>query len=306
MKSLQHQVMKTIKTTKYISIKLAVVSAAVIFVFSLTGFNSELDNETGAMIKAVVFEIEVIDYEHSPPKIESTMAIVSGNKLNMEIPPSGDGEGKGEMIFNGDKGKYGEVVLVDEKKNECYVMDDAFIEKMLQRVDESKSMMNEAMKNLTKEQRDMIEKMQKQEGVKIPGFNMTAPVRKVVNTGIRATKAGYPCVKYEVYLDGVKIGDFWITDWNNIEGGNEAKGAFRAMNKFFDKMKEQMGDLPGGNDFFDNINFEDGFPAVIIGYNEETGDLEDKSTLKNVKRQTVESDTFEKPINCNNKNMFGE
>ncbi len=304
-KSLQLQIMKTIKKTTQVSIKLSALVAAVIFVFSLTGFISELDSKPiSALMPGVVFEIEVKDHEQSPPRLETMEAAVEGKNLKMEILP-GDGQGKGEMIFRGDRGKHGEVYLVDDDKQEYYVMDDSFVDNMMERVDQSKNMMNEALKGLSKEQRDMINEMKKREGAKIPDFNMSVPARKLVSTGIRATKAGYPCVKYEEYLDGVKIREIWITDWSNIDGGDEAENAFRGMNNFFDKITDKMGDMFGGNDFQDVTYFKNGFPVYSKSFNEESGELEDESWLKRTRRQRIDPDAFEPPSGYKRRSMLG-
>ncbi len=32
-----------------------------------------------------------------------------------------------------------------------------------------------------------------------------------------------PCVKYEVFEEGVKVRELWVTDWNNVEGTRRAR-----------------------------------------------------------------------------------
>ena len=150
----------------------------------------------------------------------------------------------------------------------------------------------------------MIEKMQKEKGAKIPGFEMAAiPQMKLVNTGEKANKMGYPCVKYEVYLDGKKIREIWTTDWNNVDGGDEAEDAIGAINKFFERIKDKFGDMPGGNNFHDEMNFGNGFPIVTRGFDEDTGELEEETTLRSARRRTLDPADFEPPSGYNRRSM---
>jgi hypothetical protein len=166
-------------------------------------------------------------------------------------------------------------------------------------------MKNEALKGLTKEQRDMIEKMQQKKGIKIPGVAMPVSKPKLTKTGERATKMGYPCVKYELHLNGIKIKEIWTTNWSHIDGGEEAKEAFGAMNGFFNKIKDKMGDMPGSKDLFEEMNFENGFPVVTKSFDEDTGSLEDESSLKSTHRRHLDPDDFEPPSGYKRRSMLG-
>ena len=131
------------------------------------------------------------------------------------------------------------------------------------------------------------------------GAQRAAP--EVRNTGERATKNGYPCVKYEVVQDGRKIRELWVTDWSNVEGGAEARDAFKDMADFFQEMMDALGDAAGGagGGFFDGVNsyaenFGNGFPVVTRGFDEDGG-LEDESSLRGSRRQRLDPSAFEPP-----------
>ncbi len=60
-----------------------------------------------------------------------------------------------------------------------------------------------------------------------------------------------------------------------------------------------MPQMPGGDPFggqnpFDEMNFENGFPVVVTGFGED-GDIEDESWLKGTRRQRIDPDAFEPP-----------
>ena len=252
----------------------------------------------------IVFEVETTDHEQSPPRVGSMEIIVEGPNLAIPVTASGGSGGNGKMIFRGDKGKNGEVVIVDDDKKEIYVMNDKTIEAMAGQVGAVAGAVAEALKNLPKEQREAIEKAQKQGAAGMAGMGAGAmkPRTKpeVKNTGEHGDKGGYPCVKYEVLQDGRKIREIWTTDWDNIDGGDEAAEAFKGLGAFFEAFWKAMPQIPGGGDSFggqnpfEEMNFEKGFPVVVIGFGED-GDMEDESWLKRTRRQRIDPAAFEPP-----------
>ena len=249
----------------------------------------------------VVFEIEVKDHEQSPPKTEEMEISIEGRNIAIPVSSSDGQEGRGKMIFRGDRGDNGEVVVVDDDNKTYYVMDDAAVRAMAGQLGNVQKQMEEAMKHLTKEQREAIEKMQKDTGAgAMPGGMKPRSKPEVKRTGERGTREGYPCVKYEVFRDGRKIREIWTTDWDNIDGGDEAEDAFRGMGAFFIALWDALPPMPGGEDPFggqnpyDDMNFENGFPVVITSYGED-GDLEDESWLKRTRRQRIDPSAFEPP-----------
>ena len=183
---------------------------------------------TGTAAAGVVYEIEVTDHEQSPPKTESIEAAVEGRNLKMGIASGGRGE-KGEMIFRGDRR---EMVLVDHDDRSYHVMDEASMKQVAGQISGAMSQMQEALKNVPADKRAMIEQMMKQnmpnQGVK--------PVRaksELKKTGEKATKNGYPCVKYEVHRGGQKIREMWVTDWGNVEGGKDVVDVWEDMADFY-------------------------------------------------------------------------
>ncbi len=284
----------------------SIAIVALVLLFTITGFvavNERAPNDF--FMPGVVFEVETKDHEQSPPKTAEMEVAVEGKNIKIDILPDQDKNGKGKMIFRGDKGANGEFVMVDDDKKEYYVMDEAFVNSMLGSIDKSQSMMEEAMKNLTKEQQEMIAQAQKKSGNKMPGMSMMGLPSKpeLKKTGERGTKSGYPCVKYEVYLDGKKIKEIWTTDWSNIDGGGEAQDAFAGMNKFFEKIKDKIGDMLGDGGPYDDMNFENGFPVVTKNFNEDDGSLEDESWLIKTRRQRIDIDAFEPPSGYKRRTM---
>lgn len=269
---------------------------------------------TSPTVAGVVYEIDVTDHEQSPPRQESLEMSVEGPSLTMDILPSGDREsGRGKMIFRGDRGENGEVVIVDDDQKTYYVMDDASIRAMAGQVGAAMGAMEETLKNLPKDQRDQIEKAMKEHGGAMGGMGGGTSRSKpeLQPTSERATKNGYPCVKYVVWQDGRKIREIWTTDWSNVEGGGEARDAFRGLGNFFEAMWEAMPELPGGagpfggEDPFSELNLENGFPVVVTGFGED-GDVDDESKLRSSRRQRLDPSAFEPPAGYKRMSMGPE
>ncbi len=257
----------------------------------------------------VVFEIETTDHSASPPRSEGTNVSVEGRMIKMDVSPAEEGGGDGEMIFRGDRGEHGEVVVVDHDEKAYWVMDDKAVQDLAGQVDKAMSAVEEALKHLPKEQRDAIEKARRQ-GAAGAGAMPQRPKAEVRKTGERADKQGYPCVKYEVYRGAHKVREIWTTDWDNVEGGDEAEEAFKALAAFFKALAEAMpqqpggpiGGLLGGENPVDEMNFGNGFPVVTRSF-DEAGNPEEESTLRSAQRRPLDPAEFEPPAGYKRRSM---
>ncbi len=259
----------------------------------------------------VVYEIETTDHEQSPPKVSETEMAAEGHSLKMSIPAGEHGR-SGDMIFRGDRR---EIVVVDHEDQSYHVMDEEMIEQVAGQVGQVSSQIAEALKNVPADQRAMVEKMMKQR-MPVQAEPLELPKAEVRRTDERATKNGYPCVKYIVLLDGRKLRELWVTDWDNLAGGDEARAVFHELAGCFAEMMEAMEKAAGGlgamGDFasqsdsaFADIKEIDGFPVVTSGFGED-GSLENESVLRSARRRTLDPDAFEPPSGYKRRTMLGQ
>jgi len=256
----------------------------------------------------VVYEIEVTDHEQSPPRIESIETAVEGRHLKMGMPSMGQNT-PGEMIFRGDRR---EMVVVDHDDKSYVVMDEAAIRQIAGQVNNAMSQMQEQMQEMLKDvpadQRAAIEAMMKQQ---MPAAQQPTarPRSELKKTGERAKKNGYPCVKYEVLNGGRKTHELWVTDWSNIEGGQEVVGAFEDMADFFSEMIDAMPEM-GQDDsdindnMFEFIKEMGGYPVLTREFGSD-GALDGESALRSARRQTFDPEDFEPPSGYKRQEMFG-
>ena len=246
----------------------------------------------------VVFQVETTFHDYAPPRVEEMEVLIEGPDVLMPMMGGGETGAMGRMIFRGKQGKHGTMVVVDDKKRTYFVIDDAVVRAMAGQGDAASQATEEALKNLTQEQREAIKKAQQQAGTgAVPGVMAPRSKPEVIMTGERGDRQGYPCVKYEVFQDGRKIREIWTTDWDNIDGGDEAADAFRGMGAFFEAIWKALPQLPGGGDPFggqnpfDGMNYVNGFPVVSIGFDED-GTIEDEAILKGTRRQYIDPAVF--------------
>ncbi len=251
----------------------------------------------------VVYEIEVKDHDSSPPKTESIEAAVEGRHIKMGVASGGRGS-QGEMIFRGDRR---EMIVVDHDDKSYTVVDEASMREVAGQVSGVMSQIQEALKDVPADQRAMVEAMMKK---RMPqAAAPQRPVTELRKTGDRETHAGYPCVRYDVLVDGRKTQELWVTDWDNIEGGEEMVGAFEDMADFFKELMDAMPDFGQkgsgiGDNAFEHMKELGGFPVVTREF-DAGGGLDDESTLRSAKRRTLDPAEFEPPAGYKRRSMMG-
>ena len=254
-------------------------------------------------LAGVVYEIEVKDHEQSPPKTESIEAAVEGRHLKMGIASRGKGA-QGEMIFRGDRR---EMVVVDHENRSYHLIDQAAIASIAGQVNSAMRQMEEALKHVPEDRRKMVEEMMKRNQPQ-GGAVQRAPRSELKKTGERATKNGYPCVKYEVWREDRKLRELWVTDWSNVEGGSDVVGAFEDMADFFGELMDSIPDFgqggPTGDPTFEHMRELGGFPVVTREFGDD-GSLEGEATLRSARRQRLDPDAFEPPSGYKRQEMFG-
>lgn len=239
----------------------------------------------------VVPEFETQDY-----RLDETgmlRAIVDGKDLKMTIT-SGSDEKKNDMIYRGAKR---EMVVVDHDEKSFMVIDEAMVDSISDQLSGYEAQMREALKDVPPEQRAMVEQMMKGRMPAAPQKS-ERPVVEITNTGERDTKHGYPSVKYEVTTNGRKTVEYWVTDWDNVAGGEDAVEAFKAMATFLAEMQDSMpsfgGDDDVGDNPFEHMNKMEGFPVLTHEFADD-GSIASESKMRSSEEKAVQSTEFEPP-----------
>ncbi len=248
----------------------------------------------------VVLEIESQD--HRSNESGTVLALVDGKNLKMTITSNGDQESS-EMIYRGERR---EMVIVDHDDKSYMVIDEAMMKSIGEQLSGYEAQMREALKDVPPEQRAMVEQMMKGR-MPAPAKAAARPRITFRNTGERETKNGYPSVKYEATIDGRKTQEFWVTDWDNVEGGDDAVEAFQAMAGFFKQMRDSMPrfgvDEDADDNPFEHMQELDGFPVLTYDYASD-GSIAGESSLRSSTQRAVDSAEFEPPTAYKRREMM--
>lgn len=265
---------------------------------------------TTPLFAGVVYEIELKDHAQSPPKTESIEMAAEGRHLKMGIAGGGGGQ-DGEMIFRGDRR---EVVVINDRDQAYHVVDRELIQSfqnqgggaaMDDQLATARKELEKRLGKMTPEQRRALEgALGQPRGGAANIFGQDRPESELRKTGERATKNGYPCVRYDILRGGEKVRELWITDWNQVEGGGDVRSVFRDMASFFAEMMDAgFKDRDGDVGFFEHMDEIDGFPVVSRGFEDDA--LTDEWMLRSSRRQQLDPDAFEPPSGYKRQEMFG-
>lgn len=249
----------------------------------------------------VVFEVETTDASGS---VETHQMLVQDGQLKMEMEAGRGGSvaGGNDAIFRGDSR---EMVVVDHDKKSYMVIDEEMIQQIGGQMTAMMEQMQKQMEGMDPQQRAMMEKMMQGQmgGMGAPGADIELPSIEFIKSSDKADQHGYPCVRYDVMVDGGKTQELWVTDWDNIEGSGEIRDAFKAMASFAREMMESMPQIGGGKngglfgdgrslmEAFDEI---DGFPVVTRSFGS-GGGLENEAVLKSSTKRDLDAAEFEAP-----------
>ncbi len=239
----------------------------------------------------VVFEFELVDAtdpEAGPDLINTS---VEGENIRMDV--KGPRGANADMIFRGDRH---EMLAVDHDSSTYVLIDDATIEQISSQLGQLEAQIQEMLKDVPPEQRAAVEQMMKQ---RMPGASAAPePVTEIRSTGKSGDKNGYASREFELYRDGRREKSFWVTDWDNIEGGRDAARAFQGMADFIQDLQDAMPDFAKspavGTNAYEHLEELGGFPVVTIDYAPD-GSVMGESHLKGSRLASLDDSDFEAP-----------
>ena len=213
--------------------------------------------------------------------------IVVGDRIKMSGMGAEAGA-EGDMNFLGDVGEIGELVYNDDENRKFFRMNKQTVEELSSQLGDVQRQMDEAMAGIPEAQRRAIMERAGRGGM--PGMpGMAVPVVEVRRTDETATKQGYPCVKYELVVDGRVTQIMWMTEWSNVEGASAAGGTFEKFFGFMTYLREAMpsGPMFGGADAMQGMDFRERF-AVVTVMLDRNGEPTQETVLTDVSRREVD------------------
>ena len=243
----------------------------------------------------------------SASRIFKTQISAQGRDIKLATTDE-KGQPNNIMIFHGQKQ---EMLVLNPKDQTYMVMDSNTIEAMAKRMNQMEMQMQEALKHVPEDQRAMVEKMMKQHIPNQSSQTTPEPPLDIKKMDEKDTKNGFPCVRYVAKRADKTIDEYWVTEWKNIQGGDEITKGFEDMAGFYQKMMDtfsknsRMGGplLANKGNPFEHIKDFKGVPVVTKTFSQDNT-LATESTLRSAKQQTLAPDTFEPPAGYKQRDML--
>jgi hypothetical protein len=236
-------------------------------------------------IGGVQINFEIADLQ-APPGEKKGVGRISADTGNSLLKFENDRNKQEEsmtMIFNQKKQT---LEMYDHRSKNKRVMDKKSVQEMNQKMQGYKSQFDAMMKNMTDEQRAMMQQMGR--GPRPPAnmqSNSGPKKMKFVKTRKRDKVMRLPCTVYEVFSgSGEKQMDMCVTDAGNIPDGKDVKKLMGGLGEFY---KEVFSSMPvmgrkRAETPFEDFNKVDGFPIKTTRY--ERGKPIEVTTVTSVKK----------------------
>jgi hypothetical protein len=132
------------------------------------------------------------------------------------------------------------IIMIDDKRKQYREMTKEDLKKMAAGAGEAMAKMQEKMKNMTPEQRAMMEKMM---GNRIPG-GMGSPDKpdtwESKNLGTTATVEGRKCQNWNLLRNGAPFEELCVVPYNTLPGKEDFQKVFKEMAEAFGDLAKQV------------------------------------------------------------------
>lgn len=207
---------------------------------------------------------QTLTVEADGTETNGTMSVQDGNLLIEMREQSEDVT----LIYKQDEST---MITVSHAEKSYMVMDKAFIDRIAVQMAAVQKQMEDMMKNVPPEQREMMEKMMSGQ---MPQLNAAVPEVDVVRLGDGGTVNGKSTVRYQVTYDGQPKQNLWIAGWDQMEGAEDLKSSFLSMADFMQSIIDQVPMVAA--------NMENPMQALkkLDGFPIRTEDLDDQGRVK--------------------------
>ena len=204
-------------------------------------------------------------------------------------------EGDQEVIFDSSKES---ITILDHTKKQATIITKAELEALKQQLKVMMDMMELQMQNLPPEQQEMVKK-------NMEGFMPSEGAKldydyRLIKSGV--TIQSWESTQYEGFVNGVKKGEFFIVEYDDLGYPQSDFVALEKMANFMRDMLSDFGDKidfgGSGAGFFgfggeDNPIFTKGIPVKMIEF---SGEQQKRIvTITDIQKQDLDASTFSVP-----------
>jgi len=204
-------------------------------------------------------------------------------------------DGSQEIIFDSSQES---ITILDHTKKQATIITRAELEMLKQQIKMMMLVMETQLQNLSTEQQEAVKK--NMEGLMpAEGAELDYDYRQI-KTGVKVQS--WSSTQYEGFMNGVKKGELFIADYDELGYPQSDFVALEKMASFMREMLSDFGDKidlgASGSGFFgfggkDNPIFTKGIPVKMIEF---SGDQQERIvTITDIQKQDLDSSTFSVP-----------
>lgn len=201
-----------------------------------------------------------------------------------------------QMIYRGDKKL---LWMIDPSSKSYLELTESGLAAIGEQVN---STMNERLAQLPADQRAQAEALLKSR----LGEGAVAPLIEAKNTGEKKTVEGHACTKWDLFRDGKKSGEAWVTPRSEFKVTPADFQVFGAMVQFFDGVRKAIPmaqALWRNGDTFAMFQKIDGIPVLTRRMD---GDkVLGETTMKSLERKPAAASLFELPAGLTQQTLGG-
>jgi hypothetical protein len=206
--------------------------------------------------------------------------------------------GRSTMIFKNDT-----IYAINHQDKSYYAMDRESMKRVAEQLNPALKMLQERMKDMTREQRAQMEKMMG--GRLPPGVGEAEKKTEIKRTARTDKVSGYSCSYVQVLEDGVLTDEMCVTPGKSLKGSDELMTAAAKMAELMREMMSTM-DAPWLKQMADkqiqNFAALGGIPVLSRHF--EAGSPQSETTLTSIRSEALAASLFEVPAEYTRKDML--
>jgi hypothetical protein len=215
-------------------------------------------------------------------KVTTDLILLDSNRMRLE---SDDGKA---MMFLTDGGR-NRMVILDKARNTYQEIDEQTMNQMAQQMAGVTAQMQAQMKNMTPEQRAMVEKMMKG---KMPQAAAAAPKTVYTSKGSGSVN-GFSCTKYEGDLSGVKESELCAALPAQLKLSPSDLEIFEKMRQFSSSLISSLANSPMRTSVPKGYGFDSGYEGFPIQKTDfDNGQATKRGELKSITRVSFSDADF--------------
>jgi hypothetical protein len=231
---------------------------------------------------------------------------VEGLRLRMDLPA--DPNGSNSMIFLGDEDR---LLALNHSDKTYFELDEETLsglgDQLGGAMEQAMAALQEQLKNVPPEQREMVERMMKEQMPKMAQAG-AAPISEaeIRRTSERGSAAGVTCTDYELWRDGNREQVFCVAEWSKVPEAHQAMEAMNALADFYSRVMASFQQKLGGQfampaNPFGELEKLGGLPVRVRQY--EDGALVSESVLQSIVSAPVERSLLSAPAGYSRSTM---